>query len=359
MHIYWSQRLYVRVYVALLAGNLILGLLYGIAWHMHKDPGPGQRNPMNLVLVLALIALAVALAAFPVVRRLTRRLERLQHSVEALGAGDLTTRVTVEGRDEVSRLAESFNRSAAHIEVLLNSQRTLLSNASHELRSPLTRMRMAVELMQERAPPQIRSELTRSIAELDQLIDEILLASRLDAVGEAAPQYELLDFTALVAEECVAVDAQLEAQAVSLCGDARLLRRMLRNLLENAKRYGADTPIRVRLSMIAGPAIQLDISDSGPGVPAGESENVFTAFYRLPGSSEQAGGVGLGLSLVRQIATAHGGSVHCVSTAGSGSCFRVLLPALSTQDGTSKRQSTTRPDAPMLGVLSGASGCTH
>ena len=328
LHVYWSQRLYVRVYLALLGGNLILALMFGIVWHAHKDPGPGRRNPMVLVLVLALVALVVAVAALPVVRRLTRRLERLQHSVEALGAGDLTTRVAVEGHDEVARLAQSFNRSAAHIEVLLNSQRTLLSNASHELRSPLTRMRMAVELIQERAPPQIRSELTRSIAELDQLIDEILLASRLDAVGQAAPQFELLDFTALIAEECVAVEAQLEAQAVGLYGDARLLRRMLRNLLENAQRYGADTPIRVSVSKIAGSVIQLDVSDSGPGVPDAETENVFTAFYRLPGSSEQAGGVGLGLSLVRQIAGAHGGSAHCVPTAGPGSCFRVLLPTV-------------------------------
>jgi signal transduction histidine kinase len=266
------------------------------------------------------------MGAFPVVRRLTRRLERLQASVEALGTGQLSTRVAVEGNDEVASLASSFNRSAARIEALVAAQKTLLSNASHELRSPLTRIRMAIELMQDRAQPEVRQELTRSIAELDQLVDEILLASRLDAAPDALPSSEHVDLTALVAEECAVVDAQFEAQAVNMRGDATLLRRMTRNLLENARRYGEGTQITVRLGINADQAIELDVLDDGPGIPDAERENIFAPFYRLPGASERAGGVGLGLSLVRQIAAAHGGSVHYVSPQQGGSCFRVLLP---------------------------------
>ena len=117
--------------------------------------------------------------------------------------------------------------------------------------------------------------------------------------------------TALVAEECAALDAQFEAQAVELRGDRRLLQRLLRNLVENARRHGDCESIVVRLAIDPDQRIRLDVTDQGPGIPAADRENVFAPFYRLPGTSEAAGGVGLGLSLVRQIATAHGGSVQC------------------------------------------------
>ena len=319
----WPHRLYVRIFLAVLVSLVVMGVLFAL-WHVYV--GPEHRNPYGLIFYVVLVALIVAASAFPAVRRLTRRLERLQASVDALGTGQLSTRVAVEGHDEVASLASSFNRSAARIEALMAAQKTLLSNASHELRSPLARIRMAVELMQERAQPDVRQELTRSIAELDQLIDEILLASRLDALPDAPPVSAPLDLTAVAAEECAAVDAQLDAQAVSLSGDAKLLRRMLRNLLENARRYGAGAPIMVKLAINAEQSIQLDVIDQGPGIPPAERENIFEPFYRLPGSSEQAGGVGLGLSLVRQIAIAHGGSVQCIGLEPTGSCFRVLLP---------------------------------
>ena len=119
--------------------------------------GARRRTPRagaSASLVLALILVAVGVGAYPVVRRLTRRLERLQRGVDALGEGDLSARVEVEGRDEVARLAEGFNRAAARIEQLVGAHKQLLANASHELRTPLARIRMAVELMKERADPQ-------------------------------------------------------------------------------------------------------------------------------------------------------------------------------------------------------------
>src|SRR5262249_61057550 len=112
-----------------------------------------------LCLVVALLALAVGVGAYPVVRRLTARLERLQAGVESLGAGDLSARVKVEGHDEVARLAESFNRAADRIEELVGAHKALLANASHELRTPLTRIRMAVELMKESADPKRKRDL--------------------------------------------------------------------------------------------------------------------------------------------------------------------------------------------------------
>jgi len=285
--------------------------------HRHRFAGIG------LFLMLALLALAVGVGAYPMARRLTRRLERLQAGVESLGAGDLSARVRTEGRDEVARLAQSFNRAAARIEELVGAHKALLANASHELRTPLARIRMAVELMKEGADPKRKARLEDDIAELDALIDEILLASRLDAVKEREADEEV-DLLALAAEECARYEgAQLDGESVTVRGNSRLLRRMLRNLLENAKRHGVP-PIEVRVSR-AGDGAELACCDHGAGVPESERERVFDPFYRRAGVGEITG-AGLGLALVRQIARRHGGDARCVQ-GGSGSCFIVALPA--------------------------------
>jgi signal transduction histidine kinase len=280
-----------------------------------------------MLVVLALIALIVALASYPLVRRLTGRLERLQAGVEAWGEGDLGARVAVEGEDEVAQLAISFNRAAGQVETMIAAQKRLLANASHELRSPLARIRMAVELLQAEAPEAIRSELGRNIAELDQLVGELLLASRLDAaVGEARPD-EPVDFAALAAEECARTGADCSAEPMVVAGDPALLRRMIRNLLENGERHGGGTPVALVLTRPTPAEIRLEVSDGGPGVPETEREAIFAPFYRLEGASEAEGGAGLGLSLVRQIARRHGGEVRCVERPGGGCLFQVSLPA--------------------------------
>ena len=286
----------------------------------------GRRIPVHLLMLATAAAAIIAIGAFPVVRRLTRRLERLQNSVERWGDGDLSSRVAVEGRDEVAMLATSFNHSAGRIEALMAAQKSLLANASHELRSPLARIRMAVELMEGQASPAIRTELNRNIAELDQLIDEVLLASRLDSVQSTTSEHDQVDLTALLAEECTRTGAAFDAEALTVTGDARLLRRLVRNLLENARRYGADKPVDADLRRV-GEHVVLQVCDQGPGVPQAERERIFEPFYRVPGASEAAGGVGLGLSLVRQIAQHHKGSVQCLPGPKGGCCFKVTLPA--------------------------------
>lgn len=283
---------------------------------------PGRPPPPGPVLTLALIAVGVGVGAYPVVRRLTRRLERLQRGVTEWGAGNLGARVAVEGRDEVAQLAASFNDAAARIEQLVGVHKSLLANASHELRSPLARIRLAVELMASNPSPSRRAELARDIEELDQLIDEILLASRLE--GGVAPAREALDFTAVVAEVCARADVPLQAGTVTVEGDVRLLHRLVRNLLENAQRHGGDR-VEAEVRAAGGRAV-LDVLDRGPGVREAERERVFEPFYRAAGASEASGGVGLGLALVRQIARQHGGEVHCLPRTGGGSVFRVSLP---------------------------------
>ena len=288
-------------------------------WLVARVPhGPAERHhpAWGLFFTLALLALTVGVCAYPVVRRLTRRLETLQRGVESLGAGELSARVRVEGRDEVARLAESFNRAAARIEELVAAHKLLLANASHELRTPLTRIRMGVEMMKQAADPVRGAELAQDIAELDQLIDEILLASRLDAVSTAEPR-EDVDLLALAAEECARFEqCALEGDPVTLRGEPRLLRRMIRNLLENARRHGAP-PVAVSVRRAGGGA-ELWVRDAGPGVPEAEREKVFEPFYRHAASG--GAGAGLGLALVRRIARRHGGEAY----AGADG-FRVRL----------------------------------
>jgi len=273
-------------------------------WLAARAPHGHRPAGLRLFLSLALLALAVGIGAYPMARRLTRRLERLQAGVESLGAGDLAARVRIEGRDEVARLAASFNRAAARIEELVAANKSLLANASHELRTPLARIRMAVELMKTQADPERKAGLERDIAELDALIDEILLASRLDAVREL-DAVEEVDVLALAAEEAARYDAaEAHGKSAVVRGDPRLLRRMIRNLLENAVRHGAP-PIELRVDASA-QGVELSVSDRGPGIAPAERERVFEPFYRRGAG----GGAGLGLALVRTIARRHGGEAR-------------------------------------------------
>ena len=283
--------------------------------------GPPRANPL---LWLALVALVTGLVAWPVVRHLTGRLERLRCGVEAWGGGDLARRVPVEGRDEVAAVAASFNRAAARVEELVAAHRSLLANASHELRSPLARLRMASEL-HEAAPSEARRrEIERNLGELDELVEEILLASRLDHAG-TVELGEDVDLLALAAEEAAREGIAVGGEAAIVRGDARLLARLVRNLVQNALRHGAP-PVSVEIRR-AGDTVELAVRDRGPGIAESERERVFEPFYRPSGRSEHAGGWGLGLSLVRRIAQHHGASVRQETPADGGARFIVTFPA--------------------------------
>jgi signal transduction histidine kinase len=290
-------------------------------WIVVRAAGERRHPAVGLILLLGGIALVIALCAFPVVRGLTRRLERLQRGVETLGAGNLAARVKVEGRDEVARLAESFNRAAARIEELVNAHRLLLAHASHEIRTPLSRIRLGIEMLAAKPDQKYKAGLEQDIAELDALVDEILLASRLD-MAKVPPQPEPADLLGLVAEEAAHYeDCAVDGEPVTVTADRRLLRRLIRNLIDNAARHGRP-PVRVAVRRAGGAAI-VEVTDSGPGIPDSERERVFVPFYRLPG---EARGTGLGLSIARQIARLHGGDVAVMPRGDAGSCIRVTLP---------------------------------
>lgn len=279
---------------------------------------------------VAVVLLIVGIATVPLARRLSRPIEQLTGAARRLGRGDLSFRVPPpaprrrQGReDELTQLTLAFNEMAERVERLVRGERELLANVSHELRSPLTRIRMALGLLPREGDAGARVDaLERDLDELDDLIDDVLTTARLDATGlpiELAPMdvpallAELVDRARtdpLVAGRAVTVAAH--TPALEIVADRGLLRRALWNLVENAAKYGAP-PIVLAAAPAAGDLVEMSVTDDGEGIPAADRERVFAPFYRMdrarsPGSGQR--GVGLGLTLARRVAEVHGGSIR-------------------------------------------------
>ncbi|HEV7606239.1 MAG TPA: ATP-binding protein [Steroidobacteraceae bacterium] len=276
-------------------------------------------------LLLTTAAIILAMLTYPISRGITARLGRLQAGVLQFGGGDLAARVKVEGGDEVASLARSFNESAGRIEQLIRAHQMLLANCSHELRTPLARVRLGID----RVPgtdPKVSAELARSIAELDALIGEMLLSSRLQ-VSSGLDRAEPVDLLALTAEEAAHFDRDVGGTPLTITADPLLLRRLVRNLLDNARLHGGGaTDVRIESDQHRARII---VEDAGAGVPDADRERIFEPFYRsLTGADAATGssGTGLGLAIVRQIAHAHGGSVEYAAREHGGSRFIVTLP---------------------------------
>ncbi len=332
--------LFWQVYLTLLGSLVLLSFLAAAIIHLVLGvPPPFMRARMHMresaglhaLEILLAMAVLVGLAAYPVVSRITVRLEGLRRSVEAWGGGEHGRRARVDGCDEIAAVAASFNAAADRADDLLAAHKSMLMHASHELRSPLARLAMAAEMY---AGDHFTgaAAIRREIAELDALVGEILLASRLDYLADPLEQ-ETVDCLALCAEEAARAGVALApvaagSPAFDVAGSPRLLRRMVRNLIDNALKHGAP-PVEVELGRgtLAGkPSVTVKIRDHGPGVPDGLRARVFEPFFRPEGWSEEAGGWGLGLSLVRQIAQRHAGDAHVTSAAGV-TTFTVELPA--------------------------------
>ena len=320
---YIRKRLFFQIYLVVISSVALVSLLSGLLLHLRAE----GATHAPIIPLLIFTAVVVSLGAYPIARRLTHRLEQLRRSVEALGEGKLETRLPVKGCDEVAVLASSFNQSAQRIQALLAGHRQLLANASHELRSPLARLQMRLAMLAEQQQleqtPAVQA-MRQDMRELNQLVEEILLASRLDTL-EIPLDYQSVDLAALLAEECARTTADCSAQSVQVMGEERLLRRLIRNLLENARRHGGGE-VTAQLCRVDAEYVTLQVMDRGVGIPLDAQQQVFEPFYRPSGHGEAQGGWGLGLSLVKQIATRHGGTVTCQSRDGGGTVFTVTLP---------------------------------
>jgi len=288
----------------------------------------GPRRPLFLPLLVAL-AVLMAIGLLPLSRSITRRLEQLAEGARRWGAGDLGHRVPVVGHDEIATLAARFNQTAAAIEALLAQERQMLAGASHEMRSPLARIRMALELLAGESDPARRGDLARraadDIVELDSLIEELLLSARAQPGVPRRPVAEI-DLLALVREEAGAVGAEVTGDPMPFSCEGAMVRHMVRNLFVNARLHGGDGAIRAEVRRVDAQAV-IAVEDDGPGVPEGEREHIFAPFYRLPGPRSSGDtGLGLGLALVRQVARYHAGDVVHIARQPTGSRFEVRLP---------------------------------
>jgi two-component system OmpR family sensor kinase len=287
---------------------------------------------------VAFVLLLVALAAAPLARRISKPVERLTEGARRLGGGDLGYRVPLDrpargraarghpGRrrtDELDELTRAFNDMAERVQRLVHGQQELLANVSHELRSPLARIRVALALLPRDGDSEARlRDVESDLAELDRLIEDVLTTARLDATGlprRPAP----VDVAALLAE--VAERARHDpltagktvrvavGPAPALTADRALLKRALWNLVENAAKYGAP-PIALAATR-DGDHVRLSVTDQGEGIPPAERERVLAPFHRLDrartphAAGERPHGFGLGLTLARRVAEVHGGRI--------------------------------------------------
>ncbi len=275
-----------------------------LAINLERIQLPGESAVF--VIFLGIIAIGIAMIMYPFIRHLSGRLERLQIGVQQIGVGHLDTRVSVEGEDEIAQLAKSFNTAAERIQSLVNAQQLLLANASHELRTPLSRIRLGIEMLEKKSTPSRLQALQVDIAELDILIEELTIMTRIDAgVGER--DFEEFDLMGLVAEECSRYEnCEFQGNATIIIGDRRMLQRALRNLIDNGFKHGKP-PVEVFVHE-KNRKITLSVSDDGGGISVIDKDKLFEPFQRGKGK-QNVSGSGLGLALVKKITEVHKGSI--------------------------------------------------
>lgn len=306
-------------------------------------PGKDRRGSVlralgdKLWLRVLLAVVTSGVLCYLLSRAMTRRLNRLRHTARALAAGHLDARIDVRasGGDEADELSRSFNTMAEQLQRRVNAQKRLLSDVSHELRSPLARMKIALALAQER-PEQSAAQLERIDREtlrLEELIGQLLSTQAADR-----PMDEHIDLAALLRELCVDADfeasagdkqvglqCELEQALVGTSGD--LLRKTFENILRNAVQHTPPgSRVAVKLQRRNG-QFEVQVQDAGPGIPPDELEQVFEAFYRVDTArARDTGGHGLGLSIARRAVEQHGGSIRAENADG-GLRVTVILPA--------------------------------
>ncbi|WP_380172509.1 sensor histidine kinase [Kineococcus sp. DHX-1] len=289
-----------------------------------------------------LLLLAVGFATYVFVGRALRPVTRIRRTVEGISHRDLSERVPrPPGQDEVARLATTMNAMLDRLEGGEAVRRQFVSDASHELRSPVATLRAAADIaltQPERADPADLARLVRGEAQrLDRLVSDLLLLARLDERGRAGtlaePEREEVDLDDLVTDEhrrlrgTTGLDVALHREPARVLGDASALARVLRNLVDNAVRH-ARSSVAVELRRNGSQAVLVVTNDGAP-VPVADRERIFDRFVRLDESrTRDAGGSGLGLAVVRDVVTAHGGTVRVEDPEGGapGTSFRVELP---------------------------------
>jgi two-component system, OmpR family, sensor histidine kinase CpxA len=320
------------------------GKTYMLASELPYGPSAVHRTVASFVTHWIVVLLVSSAVCYLLTHRLTEPILRLREASRQIADGNLQARVDakVEERgDEFGDLGRDFNTMAGRIEDVLSSQRQLISDVSHELRSPLTRINLALDIARRRlGNDDAFDRMSADLEKLEEMIGRLLTMARLEA-GAAPAQWETTELSGLVTE--IVTDAQMEARERScevICrsggayrvrADENLLRSAVENVVRNAVHYAdAGTEILVTLSQRNGAGkgtVLLDVSDRGPGVPESETENIFRPFYRVEDARDrQSGGAGLGLAIAARVIQLHQGKVSARNREGGGLQVTIELP---------------------------------
>jgi signal transduction histidine kinase len=323
------------------------------AWLVVRGTLPLAATHRAFLRGLLAIGAVAFLAVLAISVYLTAPLRATSRSLDRIAAGDLDHRVVERGSGEVAGIGRSFNAMAERIRELLQGQKELMAGVSHELRSPLARMKVELELLRGRGEPAANTEAARideiegEIDALDAMVEELLLISRFD-LGAVPLEPEAIDLGTAAEQawqratgagasastsaaagrgERMRLEFELPGEARQVAADRRLLDRLLGNLFSNAVRYAAEGTVRLSTQR-SGERVVIRIADQGPGVEPDQLGRLFEPFYRADSSrSRKTGATGLGLMVVRRAVEAHGGSVRALAVAPSGLAIELDLPA--------------------------------
>jgi two-component system osmolarity sensor histidine kinase EnvZ len=289
----------------------------------------GINPPVVLILAVGVGAVLTLLASLLEVRRVVQPLNRLSVATKQVARGGNPPHVPEDGPEEIASLARTFNRMSADLQQLSENRTVMISGISHDLRTPLTRLGLAVEMLDEDTNPELIARIRHNLDTMNSLIRQFLQFSR--GVEGACPVQ--LDLWQMI--ESLAADLKLEGSELRLhrndppCvyfADSVALERVLANLLKNAAQHGNGRPIDVDLHCNED-EVAIEIRDRGPGIPADEVEAVFRPFHRLGSARSQSpNGTGLGLAIANQLALKHDWSIQLLPRRGGGTVARLSLP---------------------------------
>jgi len=309
-------------------------------WERPRVPENFFLTTRQIVQIFAVI-LTAGLVCYALASYLASPIVKLRRATKKFAGGDLQTRLDIKRRDELGDLAREFDEMAERIETLVTSEKRLTQDISHELRSPLARMNVALELAKAKANPETLGLIERIAAEahrLNEMISRLLVLSKLETGSENFEKHEI-NLTKIF--EQVAADADFEAQAnkksvkilqkdaVKIFGNENLVRSAIENVLRNAVRYTKDeTAVEVKLTSENETAV-ISVKDYGAGVPEGELKKLFRPFYRVQAARDRkTGGIGLGLAIAERAVRAHQGAIRAKNT-DDGLAVEIRLPTIN------------------------------
>lgn len=288
-----------------------------------RDQNPFDNRERRFLLLFLLSALIMLPIAWMFARRLADPFEQFADAAERLGRDPATAPPDIAGPAEVERAAQAFRQMQQRLQAYVSDRTQMLGAIAHDLRTPLTRLAFRLEALEQPA----RDAMERDVAEMEAMVSATMGLARSEGIGSERQKLELGSLLERVADDMALTGRKVSAEAedsLVVDGDPVALGRLFANLLDNGETYGGKAHARLWRN---GEMAVVDVDDAGPGLPPGELERVFEPFYRVERSrSRETGGIGLGLSVVRSVARAHGGDVTLENRPEGGLRARLTLP---------------------------------